>query len=86
MPPSRSAASRSSRSGRAASSRDLGGVLLGVLTAATWAGYSILVTPLMRRHSATKISAVVLGLAWVPIALVGLPQLERQDRALGWDV
>ena len=34
-------------------SGDLGGVLLGVLTAATWAAYSILVTPLMRRHSAT---------------------------------
>ena len=67
-------------------SGDLGGVLLGVLTAATWAGYSILVTPLMRRHSATKISAVVLGLAWLPIALVGLPQLDRQDWRLGWDV
>ena len=34
-------------------SGDLGGVLFGVLTAATWAAYSILVTPLMRRHSAT---------------------------------
>lgn len=67
-------------------SGDLGGVLLGVLTAATWAGYSILVTPLMRRHSATKISAVVLGLAWLPIALVGLPHLHRQDWGLGWDV
>ena len=33
-------------------SGDLGGVLLGVLTAATWAGYSILVTRLMRRYSA----------------------------------
>ena len=42
-------------------SGDLGGVLLGVLTAATWAGYSILVTPLMTRYSATRISALVLG-------------------------
>ena len=67
-------------------SGDLGGVLLGILTAATWAGYSILVTPLMRRHSATKISAVVLGLAWVPIVLVSLPQIGRQDWTLGWDV
>ena len=67
-------------------SGDLGGVLLGVLTAATWAGYSMLVTPLMRRYSATRISAVVLGAAWVPIALTGLPQLSDQDWHLGWEV
>jgi drug/metabolite transporter (DMT)-like permease len=65
---------------------DLGGVLLGVLTAATWAGYSILVTPLMRRYSATRISAVVLGGAWVPIALTALPQLSDQDWHLGPEV
>jgi drug/metabolite transporter (DMT)-like permease len=65
---------------------DLGGVLLGVLTAATWAGYSILVTPLMRRYSATRISAVVLGAAWVPIALTALPQLSDQDWHLGPEV
>ena len=65
---------------------DLGGVLLGVLTAATWAGYSILVTPLMRRYSATRISAVVLGAAWVPIALTALPQLSEQDWHLGPEV
>ncbi|MBA2294627.1 MAG: DMT family transporter, partial [Actinobacteria bacterium] len=67
-------------------SGDLGGVLLGVLTAATWAAYSILVTPLMRRHSATKISAIVLGLAWVPIVLTGATQLSRQEWSLGGDV
>ena len=67
-------------------SGDLGGVLLGVLTAATWAGYSMLVTPLMSVYSATRISAVVLGAAWVPIALTGLPQLEAQDWSLGWEV
>ena len=42
---------RRARLGRRAPG-DLGGVLLGVLTAATWAGYSMLVTPLMRRYSA----------------------------------
>jgi len=67
-------------------SGNLGGVLLGVLTAATWAAYSILVTPLMRRHSATRISAVVLGLAWVPIVLTGATQLSRQEWSLGGDV
>jgi drug/metabolite transporter (DMT)-like permease len=67
-------------------SGDLGGVLLGVLTAATWAGYSMLVAPLMRRYSATRISAVVLGAAWVPIALTGASQLSTQEWALGWEV
>jgi drug/metabolite transporter (DMT)-like permease len=31
-------------------SGNLGGVVLGVITAATWAGYSILVAQLMRRY------------------------------------
>ena len=63
-------------------SGDLGGVLFGVVTAASWAVYSILVTPLMRRSSATRISTVVLGFAMLPITLVGLPQLGRQ----AWDL
>ncbi len=67
-------------------SGDVGGVLLGVLTAATWAGYSMLVTPLMSRYSARRISAVVLGAAWVGIALTAVPQVRSQDWSLGWEV
>jgi len=67
-------------------SGDLGGVLLGVITAATWAGYSILVAQLMRRYSATRISAVVLGSAWVLIALTAAPQLSSQDWHLGREI
>lgn len=67
-------------------SGDLAGVLLGVVTAASWAAYSILVTPLMRRRSATHISAVVLGLAWIPLTLSAGGQLSNQDWSLGWDV
>ena len=67
-------------------SGDFGGVLLGVMTAATWAGYSILVTQLMRRYSATRISAVVLATAWVPLALTGASQVSSQDWSLGWEV
>ena len=78
---------RSSRSGTGGElSGDLGGVLLGVLTAATWAGYSMLVTPLMRRYTATRISAVVLAAAWVPLALTGISQVSDQDWGLGWEV
>jgi len=67
-------------------SGDLGGVLLGILTAATWAAYSMLVTPLMRTYSASRISSVVLALAWIPITITGAAQLRTQDWALGWEV
>jgi drug/metabolite transporter (DMT)-like permease len=67
-------------------SGDLRGNLLGVAAGATWAGYSVAIAPLMERYSASRISAVVLSLAWVLIALVGLPQTADQDYALGWEV
>lgn len=65
---------------------DLGGILLGVMTAATWAVYSILITPLMQRYSPSRISAVVLSLSWLGILLLGLPQTRSQDWNLGWQV
>jgi drug/metabolite transporter (DMT)-like permease len=65
---------------------DLGGVLLGLLTAATWAVYSIAVVPLMQRYSPSRISAVVLVAAWVPLMLTGLPQTTTQDWSLGAEV
>ena len=67
-------------------SGDLRGDLLGIATAATWAGYSVAIAPLMERYSASRISAVVLSLGWVLIALVGFPQAARQDYGLGWEV
>ena len=56
-------------------SGDLRGDLLGIATAATWAAYSVAVAPLMQRVLASRISAVVLSLGWVLIALVGFPQV-----------
>lgn len=67
-------------------SGDLGGTLLGVATAATWAGYSVAVTPLMRRYSPFRISALVLGLTWLGLLAVGFPQTAGQDYDLGWEV
>ena len=67
-------------------SGSVGGVLLGVLTAASWAGYSMLITPLMRRYSASRISPVVLAAVCVPLTLTATPQLASQDWALGWEV
>ena len=67
-------------------SGDVRGDLLGIATAATWAGYSVAIAPLMQRYSASQISAVVLSLGWVLIALVGFPQVADQDYGLGWKV
>ena len=69
---------RRARRGRAASG-DTRGTLLGIATAATWAGYSVAIAPLMERYSASRISAVVLSLGWVLIAIVGAPQALEQD-------
>ena len=65
---------------------DAAGILWGIMTATTWALYSILITPLMQRYSPVRISAVVLPLSWVGIALIGLPQTQSQDWQLGWEV
>ena len=62
---------------------DLRGNLRGVATAATWAGYSVAIAPLMRRYSPYRISAVVLALAWLGLVAVGGPQTAEQDVELG---
>jgi drug/metabolite transporter (DMT)-like permease len=67
-------------------SGDLVGIAWGILTAATWAVYSVLVTPLMRTYSASRISAVVLPISWVGIVIVGASQTRSQDWDLGWEV
>ena len=67
-------------------SGDLGGVLLAILTAATWAAYSVAITPLMRSYSPSRISSLVLAAGWVGIALSGAGQSRAQDYALGWRI
>ena len=59
------------------------GDLLALLTAATWAGYSVTIAPLMRRYSPFRISAVVLALGWLPIAAVGAVQTSHQSFHFG---
>jgi drug/metabolite transporter (DMT)-like permease len=62
------------------------GDALGVGTALTWALYSIAITPLMRRYSPYRISSIVLGIGWVPLAAVGAAQTTSQEVDLGWRV
>ncbi|MFL6067172.1 MAG: DMT family transporter, partial [Gaiellaceae bacterium] len=64
-------------------SSDFLGDLLAVGTAATWAGYSVAIAPLMQRYSPYRISALVLALGWVPLFLLSLPQVLAQDFDFG---
>jgi drug/metabolite transporter (DMT)-like permease len=59
------------------------GDLIAVATAMTWGMYSVAITPLMRRYSPFRISALVLVLGWIPIAVIGLPQTTSQSFHFG---
>jgi drug/metabolite transporter (DMT)-like permease len=65
---------------------DLGGILLGLCTAATWAAYSVTVAPLMRSYSPSRMSAIVVPGAWIGIALCGIPQTSDQSWDVGWEI
>jgi drug/metabolite transporter (DMT)-like permease len=62
------------------------GTLIAVATALTWACYSITIAPLMRRYSPYRISALVLAVGWVPLALVSVRQLGEEQFSFGWKV
>ena len=62
------------------------GVALGVATAATWAAYSVAIAPLMARYSPYRISALVLSLGWLLIAVTGARSTADQSFDLGWEV
>jgi len=70
--------------GGAGSSLD--GTLIAIATALTWACYSITVAPLLQRYSPFRISALVLAIGWVPLALTSIPQLGDQHFTFGWKV
>lgn len=62
------------------------GILLGLSTAATWAGYSVVIAPLMRTYTPSRVSALVLPATWALLTLSGLGQLRAQDWQVGWEV
>jgi drug/metabolite transporter (DMT)-like permease len=67
-------------------SGDLKGDLLAVATAFTWGCYTMSIAPLMRRYSPFRISALVLAVGWVPLALAGAQQVANQQFDFGWTV
>jgi len=64
----------------------LRGIVLGLCTAATWAAYSVIVAPLMRTYSPTRMSAVVIPTTWLLLALSGLGETSGQDWHVGWEI
>jgi len=62
------------------------GILLGISVALTWACYTLAIAPLMHRYSPYRISALVLAIGWVPLALVSVPQVSAQEFSFGWKV
>lgn len=62
------------------------GILLGTATAASWACYTIAIAPLMRCYSPFRISAIVLPIGWIPLAILGVPQIAAQSFTFGWEV
>ena len=62
------------------------GIFLGIGTAMTWALYTIAIAPLMRTYSPYRISALVLALGWIPLALVSIQQVGEQHFSFGWKV
>ncbi|MBD0348720.1 MAG: DMT family transporter [Thermoleophilia bacterium] len=66
-------------------SGDMVGNLFAVATAATWAAYSIAVTPLMARYTAYRVSALVLVATAAALAVAGATQTADQELDLGWE-
>ncbi len=64
-------------------SGNVGGDLLALFTAASWGAYSVTISPLMRRYSPFRISALVLAAGWVPLAITGLGQTAEQSFHFG---
>jgi drug/metabolite transporter (DMT)-like permease len=60
-------------------SANIGGDGLALFTAATWAGYSVTIAPLVRRYSPFRVSALVLAIGWVPLAIAGAKQVSEQS-------
>jgi drug/metabolite transporter (DMT)-like permease len=61
----------------------LGGDLLGLAASATWAWYTVSVSPLLRRYSTLRVSTVAFGMGTVPLVIAGSHQLATQDYGLG---
>ena len=56
---------------------------IALMIVVTWASYSVLIAPLMRRYSPFRISSLVLLVGWVPLAITGAHQTATQSFHFG---
>ena len=63
-------------------SSNVEGDLLALSCAMTWAAYSVLVAPLMRRYSPYRISALVLTVGAIPLIATSATQVSHQSWTL----
>jgi drug/metabolite transporter (DMT)-like permease len=64
----------------------LAGTLIAIATAFAWGCYTTAIAPLTGRYSPYRISAVVLTIGWVPLALSAIPQLGHEQFSFSWKV
>ncbi|MFL5920470.1 MAG: DMT family transporter [Gaiellaceae bacterium] len=64
-------------------SGQLWGDLLGFAASATWAWYTVAVSPLLQRYSTVRVSAVAFTIGTLPLLAVGSQQLATQNYDLG---
>ena len=64
-------------------SGQLWGDVLGFVASATWAWYTVAVSPLLKRHSTLRISSLAFVIGTVPLLIVGSQQLVTQDYGFG---
>jgi drug/metabolite transporter (DMT)-like permease len=64
-------------------SGQLWGDVLGFLASATWAWYTVAVSPLLKRYSTLRISSLAFVIGTVPLLIVGSQQLVSQDYGFG---
>src|SRR5262245_58888717 len=67
-------------------STNLTGDALALLAVATWALYTVIIAPMMTRHSPFRISAYVLSMTAVLLTVVGSHQLAAENYPSSWEV
>ena len=67
-------------------SSNLKGDVLALTAVASWAMYTVIIAPLMTRHSPFRISAWVLTMTAILLTIAGSRQLMNEDYPTGWQV
>ena len=67
-------------------SANLKGDLLALVAVATWAAYSVIIAPMMTRHTPFRLSAWVLSMTAILLTIAGSGQLASEEYPASWKV